>query len=239
MAFLLLFACACSKENAPDCLTSMGEEMTELRALSPFNRIELQGRVDVVLVQDSVEFAAVCFGKNVIDGVQTTVENNVLTITEVNRCDWVRSQKEHPRIEVHYKTLRSMFSESAGNTVFKNTLSTTSFLLEVYDAGGSLYLNAGCDTLEVKIHTGTTDVHVNGTCNYLYVYNAGYAPLDASHCEAKEASVHNTGTGDVLVRALYAIYYQIYDRGDIWVYGNPQVQRWHHTGSGQLFFKEP
>lgn len=236
--YTLIFS-ACSKEHATDCLKSLGDQTTEVRTLEHFHRIELKGRIDVVMVQDSVDYAIVAFGKNMVSGVETEVREGVLSIREVNRCDWVRDQQAVPLVEVHYENIQTVYSESSGNTRFANPIRSKNFKLEVIDVSGRIEMNVDCDTLAVGAHTGATDISIKGSAHFVYYYNAGYGPLDGSQCQAQVASVHSASTGDIHVRAADILYYQIFDWGNVLVYGSPKLEKWHDKGSGQLFFAGP
>lgn len=215
-------------------MKSLGSITTEVRDLQDFHRIEIEGRVNVHLVQDSSNYAEVTFGEVVLDGITTEIIDSTLHIREENRCDWVRSQDVIPELEVHYQMVSSIQNEGSGYIQFDNSNTATTLTYEVHGTAGNAMIDFTGDELVVAMHSGSSDVTVKGVAREAYYYSAGYGPLDASQLEARIVSVHSAGTGDVSVRAWSTVYYQLFDWADILVYGNPEVVRWHHEGSGEV-----
>lgn len=228
---------ACKKEGA-SCVDSRGPQSREERKPGAFEHINLQGRIDVVFVQDTLDFVYVEYGKNGLSGITTAVTNGTLKIDEQNACDWMRQTFPLPLVEVHYTNLRSIYSENAGSVRFDNAFTGDSLLLEIMDVSGSISMQVETPQLEVIVHTGATDVNVRGTTAYFYLYNSGYAPVYAEDLVARTVSVHNNSRADSYVRAWEKLYYQIHNEGSIFIYGNPDIDKWHHSGSGHLFLME-
>lgn len=224
----------CKKPGAPDCVKALGKITSEQRPLEPFDRVEVEGRINVRLVADSADYALLTYGEAVIEGLETVVENQTLYLRETNGCDWVRNQSVIPEFEVHHRSLRSIYSESSGTVSYAGTEMTPYLQFEVFDAAGSANIDFHGDSLSVVVHTGATDVLITGTAQHAYYYNAGYGPLDASGCVADEVSVRSQGTGDMFVHAINIVYYQLFDWADIFVYGDPEIKKWHHDGTGEV-----
>ena len=233
---LVLLASACSKEGA-SCFEGRGEQDVEIRSLETFNHLYVEGRLEVHLIADSSNYAELSYGENGLGGIVTEVASETLSITEVNRCDWNRKVEPLPRIYVHYTHLQSLFLQSAGTTEFNVPYQGDSLRIEIQDASGSLIVRTESNSMELFVHTGGTDVQLLGRCNDLYIYNSGYAPVHAETMESQTVSVHNNHLGHTHVRALNHLYYQIYHRGNVYLYGNAPATPWHVSGGGLLVRK--
>jgi len=216
----------------------MGEITSESRVLPDFQNIHTNGRVNLVIIEDSSNFVEITYGEHLLSGISTKIEDETLYIDDVNHCNWTRDLSVWPEVKIHVKSLKSIYCESSGSIVCENAITTSTFQFEVFDVAGSAKLNYIGDSLSIIAHTGATDITAFGTSNYLYCYNASYAPIDCSSLMALDAFPHNQGTGDIRLRASQWVYYQIFDWGNIYVYGNPSIKKWHDEGKGELIFQE-
>ncbi|MEQ9187099.1 MAG: DUF2807 domain-containing protein [Cryomorphaceae bacterium] len=223
----------CEKESA-SCLEGRGNQTEEIRNLSGFSDLHVTGRIDVNLVPDSTDYVRVVYGENGIGGIHTQVTDGTLSISEINRCDWFRKVEPLPMVEVHYARLSGIFSQSAGAVRFLAPFRADSIRIEIEDAAGSLEFNGDCERIDLLVHTGATDVILKGECTRLFVYNSGYAPVDAKELVTRTAIVHNNGSSDTYVHAWENVYTQIYHIGNIYVSGNAQITRWHEKGGGSV-----
>lgn len=233
---LVLSVSACQKEGA-GCFESRGDLVSEQRSLEGFEDVYVDGRVNVVLVQDSLNFAVVDFGENGIAGIESYVENGALYIDEINQCDWMRKIYPLPLVEVHYTSFSNLYSKSAAEIRFENFFTSDSINIEVNDAAGSIQLKAKCQAINIISHTGATDIRAEGTTDELYIYNSSYAPIRAEKMEARIASVHNNSSGDTYVRASEVLNTTIEEDGDIHVFGGPEI-RGTQKGVGQVFIAD-
>jgi len=228
---------ACNDKGA-GCFNGRGDQVEERVALEAFTELQVNGLVDVVLMEDSSDFAVVEYGSNVLPGITVEQSGSILEVSEANTCDWIRERDPLPRVEIHYTSLSKIDSKSAASISFDSPFQGDSLLFEISDVSGNVDLNVACNELNLIMHTGATDVRVAGTANYAYFYNASYAPLHAEDLVSRTVSVHNNGVADIHARGWETFYYQIYREGDIYAYGIANVVQWNNEGSGQLFLVE-
>jgi len=230
-----LLTSGCQKEGA-GCVQGRGDQSEEIRTLSTFTQLYVEGRVNVRLFADSADYVRVAYGQNGLAGIQTIVSDDTLRISEVNQCDWFKKIDPLPLVEIHYSSLNSIFSQSAAEVRFMDAYVGDTLRIEIEDAAGSMYILAESERVNILVHTGATDVTLKGSSTQLYVYNSGYGPIHAEECVARTATVHNNGTSDTYVRAWESVFTQIYHLGNIYVSGDPALTRWHEEGGGQVFF---
>ena len=238
LLFLLAF-CSCKKESRPDCLKSLGKEITEMRQIGAFQTIIVDDRIRVEVIQDTFNLVFVTTGENVISGIKTRVQSGVLNISDEISCDWVRDQSSIPLVTVHYKNLDHVFDYSAANFIFKSDNNSSHLKFEINDNASSVQIAYSGDSLDIISHTGATKVIAVGKANVAYFYSASYAPIDASALETKISIAHSESSGDIELFASEAVYYQIFDWGNIIVHGKPlHITKWHDEGKGELILNE-
>ena len=103
--FLGVSLAACKKANRFDCIKRTGEIKTESRALEYFDIIDVQNNVNVFLIQDSINFAEIKAGKNLISNIETSVVAHTLYIKNNNKYNFTRSYKHDIEIYIHFKKL--------------------------------------------------------------------------------------------------------------------------------------
>ena len=69
-----------------DCFNGTGIVKKETRILGDFDSIYVDRRLNIVLVQDSVNFAVVEAGEHLLDMIETEIQNGELTLRNNNKC---------------------------------------------------------------------------------------------------------------------------------------------------------
>ncbi|MEX2596055.1 MAG: DUF2807 domain-containing protein [Salibacteraceae bacterium] len=229
----VVFLFACKKDKA-GCMDMRGDLTEKTIILDAFSYIHLSDRMSISFVEDSSDYAVITAGDNVIDGIQVKQSGQQIAISEINTCNWIRKIDPLPHVEIHFTEMAHIYSENSGRIGFMTPFTRDSLLVEVMDVSGSITLNVACQDLNIVVHTGATDVYVEGTCNYAYIYNSGYAPIKAQDLKAKTVSVHNNSLGDTYVNAFETLYYQIYHQGNVHASGEAEIIKWHQSGGGQI-----
>jgi len=89
-----------------------GDIITEIRSTSDYDRLELEGSMDVIIVQDSDFEIKVVAGENKMPFIKTKVEGNTLRIFEKNN----QVQSTHQdKIYISKSMLRSITLDGSGD----------------------------------------------------------------------------------------------------------------------------
>ena len=230
---MLLSASACQKEGA-GCFESRGDQSSERRGLEQFNDLRVDGRINVILVQDTLNFAIINYGENGLAGIETNWSDGELRIEETNTCNWTRKVNPLPEVELHFIAFKNLYTKNAAEVRFQNAFETDSLNIEINDAAGSVFIKANCQYISIIGHTGATDFTAEGNADEIYIYNASYAPINTELLTARIANVHNNSSGDIYVRATDRLNTTIEEDGDIYIYGGATI-RGIQEGSGQVF----
>ena len=81
-------------------------------------------------------------------------------------------------------------------------------------------------------------IGISGVTHFANFYNSSYAPINAKNLISEVSVPHNNHTGDIIVNVSERLSYQIFDDGDIIVYGAPKIiQKWADEGNGEIIQK--
>lgn len=225
---------SCKKENMGDCLKSTGDITTEERATSPFYRILLEDDVNLIITQDTFYKIEVEAGENLIPLVNTIIEEDTLTITNSNTCNWVRSYKNEINVYVTVKELSIITYSGSGNVLSTNTITARNILIEQKSGSGNMDIRIDADTSYLQFHTGTGDITCSGSSAMSFLYNSSNGFLYCSDLQTTNTFVSNSGTGDIYLNVDSSLTAFIHFVGSIFYKGNPSVINEEIDGTGKL-----
>jgi len=226
---------ACEDSALGDCFQSTGSIRTEERFLAEIKSIELDDRINLFLTfsEDDEYQIRVKAGKNLLDGITTSVEQGNLLIKNENKCNWVRSFDKEMDVFITLPDLDLLTYRGSGEIKFMNELKTDSFLLESWNASGNLSFQIDASYLGLKLNTGPANVNCSGKASQLVAFSNGLGRLDAKGVAAERVLAINENIGSIAVSADTFLQAEIKGSGDIEYYGSPQIQL-EQIGSGQL-----
>lgn len=234
----ILLTGACKKENNGDCFIGTGKDITELRQLPDFTKIIIDRTVDVILVQDTINYALVTAGENLISKVKTNIDSNGdLVIINDNRCNWVRSFKNTFLVELHVVNLKSIYSTANGDLICSNTLVSDTILLECYNGSEKFDLKLNADYSFLKLHTGAADLLVSGKVNNSYIYSAGLGKVDASALATINSQVDLRSQNDCYINVAQKLIAETRWKGNVYYSGDPSIVEVKNFHTGQVIKK--
>jgi hypothetical protein len=243
---LTLFLDGCKKENMCDCIKSTGSDIRSDRDASPFHFISLEGKIDLVLTQDTTERIYVVSGRHLIDNIETTITAETLYIRNHNICNFVRSYGRHITVYASVKFLRELLYKGAGDVTCTNTLvgltgSDTIIGAESFEGSGSIVLNINAKASNLAVHTGPADIRLIGTVHNLYLYAAGNGVIHTDDVPGENIYVENGGTADMYIRSSTSstsfLQAHVYGTGNLYCKGTPSTINRNLSGTGQLIFQ--
>lgn len=216
----------CKKPASFDCFKSNGSETTETRTLDFFDHIEVQDKIEVVLVWGQEYKTEVTAGKNIIDKVLTDVENGILKIENRNKCNVVRGYKKHPIVTVTLPKLKTLVHNSVADLHFdKHFISDTIFVNVL--SSGNVYMDGSFDFVKTESN-GNGDLYISGSAKQLSLYTRGTNYVHAENLSVSEyARVETVSIGDVYLngKALKKLQYYIGKSGNIYYSGSiPEIE---------------
>lgn len=231
LASLLLSSC---EKSGGNCLTSTGKIVKEVRTIDDFDSIEIQNYVNVILTQDSSNTVTVESGENILDGIETSVTNKNLLISNNNTCNWLRSYNTPINVYVSVKNLQKIYYNSSGNVSTTNTLNSYNFKCEVWGGCGSIQLDLNVYQSYFILQMGTVDFTLTGRSAINSIYAGDYGFFQCKDLSTGYTYIINQGSNDCYVKASQYLEATINSIGNIYYTGQPDELVTHINGTGEV-----
>jgi len=206
-----------------------GDIETELREVETFDRLLLEGSMDVVITQDPDYSIKVVAGENKIRHIKTKVSGNTLRIYESNNN--VQSTTQD-RVYVSQSYFESISLDGSGD-ITGSGITADDIDLSI-DGSGDIDIDLDVtDKIYFEID-GSGDILVEGSAERFDLDLSGSGSLDARHIPVSEAYIMITGSGEARVQALDLLDVHIHGSGDVYYLGNPAVMQVDIQGSGGI-----
>ena len=189
-----------------------GPRTTETRTVAPFDRIQVEGSIDVDVVPGDANTVLVTAGEHVIDHVEASSSDGVLHLSIRDRGIVIGPDPfDDARVQVSSAALQGVRVE------------------------GSSDLGLGrIDAQELSIEIeGSGDVEANGTVGNLIASIEGSGDADLRELAARTATVSIQGSGDAKVNVKDELDVSVQGSGDVSYLGNPRVRQ-SVSGSGDV-----
>jgi hypothetical protein len=233
----LLFLSGCNKDICDECLTKTGDDVQSIRTASSFNQIDLEGKIELVLTQDTIERIAVVAGKNLIDKIETSISSGLLTIRNHNTCNFVRSFDRKITVYVSVHHLQSLLYNGAGDVNCVNALTDSLISVNSIDGSGTVNLKLNAQTANATLTSGPADIYFTGTAPLLYVYSGGNGTIHTENLVCSQIYLTNNGTGDLSVNTSGTIQAILTGSGNVLCYGHPSNVQKSESGSGRFILR--
>lgn len=234
ISILGILLISCKKENMGDCFKGTGIVKKETRLLSEFDSIYVDRRLNVILVQDTINFVLIEAGENLLEFIDSGVENRKLTLRNNNRCNWVRSYKIPVNIEVHTNNLQHIVMWGASNITNKGILTFPKLVVEYRDASGNIDLMVDNQLTNIIQHTGAGDAVIHGKTEQLTVYMSSLAYGDYTDLQAQNVYVENRSSADCRVHGNQTFTFRLRGDGNIFYKGQGEIISEEKTGNGEI-----
>jgi hypothetical protein len=209
--FLLIssLTCGCQMMLSPDLLGS-GTSATQIREVSSFDRVELDGIFDTIISVGPEQSVTITTDDNLIENIRTSVRDGKLQI------DTTGSFGTKIGIQVTIVMPALVACQKTGTGT-----------LQINDYQGE----------ELKLSQfGIGDISARGSVGIVHASTHGIGSIDLNELIAKEAIVATHGIGDIEVYATNKISAEINGIGNITVYGDPEEKSSQRNGIGKLIF---
>jgi hypothetical protein len=238
-SILTLFSCKKAEDRT--CAKSVGEKASLELALPNFDKLFVGPKVEVVLVQDTINKLVIEGGKNLIKHISADMdEKNYLKIENKNKCSVFRSYKKSKiRVEVHFVSLKELMFEGTYDLTTSHQFSATEFKLEIRDSGATVYLDIAASNLHVYQGHGFGDFVINGTATnaFLYVISNGYGNTEGLTVANDLIVSSNTPVASTFNFSGAKTKVEILGSGNVYYIGEPASLQFQRVGEGELIKK--
>ena len=222
---------SCSHDSCP---VSAGSLSSEMRDLPVFNEIDLYGKINVILTQDTLQNIRVESGKNLIAGISTTVLGGILTIQDNNGCKLLRTDNNVANVYISTGQLQNITYYGSGNVSSTDTIRAAFFTVDCYYGSGSINLKLVSDTADAIVRTENADITFSGYSGFAYAYCAEASSVNLIQFTTRAAYVVNKSVRDIDVNVTDSLLADILYKGNVYYRGNPLSIETQISNTGKL-----
>jgi hypothetical protein len=213
-----------------EIIRGSGDRVTVNQEVLDFDQISVMGSGEIILNQDNEFSLSITADDNLIEYVQTKVENGTLALGyDPERA---RDKDLHPSKPIHFEiTVPDLTGVSiyGSGDVFSNSLELDRFSIDIYGAGEVEIDDLRADSLSVSI-PGKGTIRLSGEVTEQEIELPGQGNYMAKNLLSQVAYVGLSGMSDARIWVTDELYATIIGSGDIQYYGNPTV---YHSGPGR------
>ena len=205
-----------------------GTMTTEYRQAPSFNKIHIQGNIDVFLSQDTSFSVRVEAGEHLINYIETNVVNGEMIIHESNNN---LANTKPIKVYIYGDSLENI--EIAGSGNFDGDNIKANIFNILVTGSGNLNINVDANAVNYNVK-GSGDAYLLGVVNNFNALIQGSGDINAKFLQAQDVNVKVAGSGNAIVTAFNSLIAEITGSGDIDYYGSPSNVSTSNTGSGNI-----
>lgn len=223
----------CDSENAFGCFKKPGELIEQEIQLEPFSIIKALDEVDIYLVNSSEQRVFIKAGKNLIPQIHLTVEDGLLTITNDNSCNWVRSP-ENPGVYIFSNNISGIEIFDFANIYSEETLILDN--LSIFSDGtGNCDMNIDVDSLIVK-SIYISNLTFSGNADFLDLIITGDSRFLSRNLSAINILIDHNGSNRVELYPINKLEGVIQSTGSVYYFHEPEILDVTVRSTGQLIY---
>jgi hypothetical protein len=221
--FALLFIAASFKVSA---------QTEQTRQVSGFNGILLSGSFNVHVKIDGTESLKISADENIINDIQTVVEDGKLRIGFKNSfTSWHRNVG---KVDVYItaKALSSLSDSGSGTIKVDGELRGNDVIVHI-SGSGNITTAVKSETILAHI-SGSGSTNLSGSSTDATIEISGSGEVKAKELKTGTVKVHLSGSGNAYVNADKTLSAHISGSGNLLYSGSASVTDIHTSGSGRI-----
>ncbi len=207
-----------------------GNVVSQSRTLPSFNKIYINGVINVNLEQGASESAKVETDANLINYVVTNVNDGVLEIGIKENVDINHSTKM--LVNVTLKNVDEITNSGVGNIDCNGTLNLENLKLE-NDGVGNVTINLNCNKLEADVNS-VGGLSLSGKASAANIENNSIGNIEAFDLYVDVLKIDNNSVGNAQVNSNKEIYIELNGIGNVSYKGNAVVKALNINGIGKV-----
>ncbi len=239
ISIVLLLTSSCKKSEDRNCFKSTGKEVTIDVNLEDFTGLYLLQNLTYHFVPDTINFARITGGENVVKHVSFNYFDSTLYVINENKCNFLRSYDKKITVEIHYTFIHSTRFVGSETLTNSDSIKGEFFNLYVDKGSGSVDLTIDTEYSNATVADGVGDYTLRGKVRFarFQIHDNGFA--DVTNVIASEGlEITNSSSGIMKCRAHgIPLTVNIQGPGDVWYYGTPSSIVLNKTGDGELINK--
>lgn len=211
-----------------------GDTIRQQITLPDFDEIELHDRINLVLIQDSLnEGVTIEAGENIIPHLEMMVIENKLVLKDKSRFRWTRDLDYTITAYVTRRNFRRIIYYGAGNITSGNYLKLPVFTIDSWTGTGSIRLQMDATYSEFHIRMANADITVKGKATFTRLYCADHGSVDLSDFSTSEMVMDYRSIRDSYIHVNNLLTANMLYRGNVYYLGQPEIIPFYNS-SGKL-----
>jgi len=235
---LLLFIqiTSCKKPENRSCWKGTGKVLTTYVSLPSFQSMELHQRLNIELVQDSLDFLEIEAGENLQNFIDWSVVDGKLEIWNQNKCAYLRYKTGDVKITIHFKSLTKLIYWGSELLVSRDTIQADYMDVLMNDGAGDLDLRIHANVINVVNPHGFSNISIDGICKFLRLDIDGYGTFDTRELKVTDsiAVMYASNGTSYLDAQNIKIKAELSSSGNVMYQGLPSVIQKMRYGTGDL-----
>ena len=209
-----------------------GNMTAQNRKVSEYEKVALEGSMDVELVAGKEGNLKVEAESNLMEYIVTEVSDGKLKISVENGINLSPSRGMTIKITVPFQSIDEVSLTGSGDIYTANRIESGDFRVQL-TGSGDISLDLNCGSVNGTL-TGSGDISLKGKTRKFDCRVTGSGDFEAFGLEAEVVNATVSGSGDLQVNPTDELRARITGSGDITYIGNPEKQDFRTAGSGAV-----
>jgi hypothetical protein len=219
--------------NPEDCLEGAGSKGEKTIQTGFYKVVYVNGIFDVLLVQDTTCFIRFEGGENLLEQANASNTDSVVWIDNNSNCYFLKDY-EKIKVYLHFNKISEIRLKEACSVKSVNPITNTfTMTAEGQVTDIDIELNNEHFFFYNNKTSGGKFVF-RGWCNHCSIMGFYSGKVDASDLNTNTMKIENHSVTDYLVRAQETVHAKIFNSGNIYVYGKPEIIIDSLAGSGKV-----
>lgn len=224
--FVFIFCVACSKSTI----------VTNQHTLNRFNKIEINGSFNVVLIKDAVNKLEVICDDKIIEDILFNISEHTLILSEEIKNKWLKPKIATPIIKVYYTDISEIVVNQTCYVTTENAIKQDYFGVVLKSKANVANLNLDCKHFYYwNNYPSGGKLTLAGKTTELNIWNDAIMSVDASELTTEKALIENNSKADCIINVSDSLKYSISNVGNIINVSSPNnIEILSHNGEGKL-----
>jgi hypothetical protein len=232
---VLFLSCIILASCSDEALWDTGPMETKRFDLEDYDIIEMNSIFNVTLVQDSLNFATITCGGNIIEDVKIIQNENVIKLSQ-KRIRILTRSYEHTRAELHFKNLYAVVINNSVKIETSSVLKVPALI--VIDNGelSELDLDVDCHDFNMSVSKNNMGCYrISGSAENSNLLLNGSAHFRTENLVVDSCSFVHNGIGDCYVNAHRILTGKLSGTGSLYYRYYPGLKAEIENSNGRIF----
>lgn len=227
---LLIFTFTSADQIHSQSIYGDGNIVKESRDISSFNKIEINGLVNVYLKQGTTESVTVEADKNLIPYILTSVKNGIMNISTKEDFNLKKSTKLN--VYVTLNNITDLECNGVGNVKTESKLDLNDINIE-NNSVGNIDLEINCNKLILE-NNSVGNTILTGNIDIGNIEHNGVGNIKAFDLKSDILTIESNAVGNAEVSSEREIYIELNGMGNINYKGAAAVKKLEKNGFGNI-----